>query len=261
MAMRRKEIKHIRKSAFSQKYEPDVALDRILGESKEFLFLKNPVVQNIFKYQIDYVRSFSQKWFENKRPKILDWGCGKGQISYWLKKMNEDVTSCDVTNTGITSAFVINSPLYKEANIDIVALQHDYILPFNDSSFDVVLSFGVLEHVPNDWESLGEIERILRPGGLFFCFYLPYTLSYTQHIAHLRGNWYHSRLYGKAQVKKLLEKANFELLDIWHRALLPKKSFTPPFYHAVEKMDNWLCNYGPLKYFATNLEFVAKKPE
>jgi len=173
--------------------------------------------------------------------------------------MGENVTSCDVTNTGVTSAFVINSPLYAKAGIEIIQLKHNYNLPFDDSSFDVVLSFGVLEHVPNDIESLKEINRILKQNGLFFCFHLPYTLSYTQNIAHLHGNWYHSKLYGKKQVINLLKRTNMEILDIWHRALFPKRKFIPPFYHAIEKIDNWLCNYSILKYFATNIEFVAKK--
>jgi len=253
------EIKRIRKLTFSKKHDFDAELACILNEDTEYLFLKNPVIQNIYKYQIDYVRSFSKKWFKNEKVKILDWGCGKGHVSYWLKKMKENVISCDVSNTGVTSAFIINSPLYAKENIDVVELQHDSILPFNDSSFDVVLSFGVLEHVANDLESLKEIARILKTNGLFFCFNLPYKLSYTQNIEHLRDNWYHSKLYWKKTVKKLLRTANLEIMDIWHRALLPKRSFVPPFYNVIERIDNWLCNYSLLKYFATNIEFVAKK--
>ena len=48
-----------------------------------------------------------------------------------------------------------------------IELKHDYILPFNDSEFDVILSFGVLENVPNDLGSLCEIRRVLKTNGLF----------------------------------------------------------------------------------------------
>jgi SAM-dependent methyltransferase len=133
------------------------------------------------------------------------------------------------------------------------------MLPFKDASFNVVISSGVLEHVANDFESLKEINRILKEGGLFFCFHLPYKYSYTQNIQHLKGNWYHNKLYSKNEVKHLLEKSNYKLLDIWHRALFPKISFVPPFYNGVEKTDNWPCNYTILKYFMTNIEFVASK--
>jgi SAM-dependent methyltransferase len=255
----KQEAVRLRKAIFSRSYTFDSELAHCLDDHTEFMFLKNPVVQNIYTYQIEYVRAFSKKWFNDTGISLLDWGCGKGHVSYWLKTMGENITSCDVTDTGVTSAFNIKSPLFKRANIDVVALNHDYILPFEDSSFDVVLSFGVLEHVPNDIESLQEIRRVLKQNGLFFCFYLPYKWSYTQNIQHLRGRWYHDKLYEKKMVKGLLMRSQFQLLDIWHRALLPKISFVPPLYHTVERIDNWFCNYTLLKYFATNIEFVSCK--
>lgn len=38
-------------------------------------------------------------------------------------------------------------------------------LPFDDYQFDVVLSFGMLHHVPNRRRALSEAVRVLRPGG------------------------------------------------------------------------------------------------
>jgi SAM-dependent methyltransferase len=141
----------------------------------------------------------------------------------------------------------------------IVPLKHIFTLSFENNSFDVVLSFGVLEHVLNDYESLKEIYRILKDKGLFFCFYLPYSFLYTQRISHIRGQYYHDHLYNYELVSDLLRCTNMNLLDYWHRALLPKRSLTPPFYRSVENLDNWLCNHSILKHFATNIEFVASK--
>ena len=258
--MQAEEAKKIRKLWFAKKYPADSNLLDILNTGdREFDFLRNPVIQNIYNYQIDYLCDFSKQWFHDAPLSILDWGCGKGHISYWLKKRGLNITGCDVANGGITSVFGIDSPIIKEVEFTIAELQHEYILPFADESFHVVLSFGVLEHVPNDLESLKEIRRILKPGGLFFCFHLPYKLSYTQNIQHIRGRWYHDKLYSKKNVKDLLAKSDLKLIDIWHRALLPKVSFCPRNYHSVEKIDNWFCNYTILKYFATNIEFVAYK--
>jgi len=49
-----------------------------------------------------------------------------------------------------------------------------------------------------------------------------------------------------------------EIIDYWHRDVVPFRSFMP-FYRFSEKMDNWVCKYSPLKYFASNIEFVAYK--
>jgi ubiquinone/menaquinone biosynthesis C-methylase UbiE len=40
-------------------------------------------------------------------------------------------------------------------------------MPFTDTSFDLVLDFGILHHVPAWQEAVGEIGRVLRPGGQF----------------------------------------------------------------------------------------------
>ena len=52
----------------------------------------------------------------------------------------------------------IESPLAK-VKMDI------HQIPFGDSTFDVVLCNHVLEHVQNDILAMGEIRRVLKPGG------------------------------------------------------------------------------------------------
>ena len=39
------------------------------------------------------------------------------------------------------------------------------VLPFADSSFDAVYSFGVLHHTPDTGSAVEEVRRVLRPGG------------------------------------------------------------------------------------------------
>ncbi len=41
-------------------------------------------------------------------------------------------------------------------------------IPSNDNQFDAVFDFGVLHHIPDNFKVLGEIERVLKPGGRFF---------------------------------------------------------------------------------------------
>ena len=59
--LNKKEIRHIRRLAFSKKNIFDNEMVSILDENKEYLFLKNPITQNIYKYLIDYLCSFSKK--------------------------------------------------------------------------------------------------------------------------------------------------------------------------------------------------------
>jgi len=158
-------------------------------------FLKNPLVQNIHIYLVEYLLTFSNKWFGKNDLTILDWGCGKCQISYLLKKRKINVLSCDLAvNQQADSAFGAYTPIAEFSNINVIPLQDACILPFEDKSLDVVLSFGVLEHVKYDKKSLIEINRVLKTNGLFFCFWLPYKYSWKQNLEHLQGNLYHDRL-------------------------------------------------------------------
>ncbi len=47
-------------------------------------------------------------------------------------------------------------------------LADGHALPFRAGTFDAVLSYAVLEHLYNPFVALGEVARVLRPGGVFF---------------------------------------------------------------------------------------------
>jgi len=153
-------------------HNPQLGLIDLSANLENHLFLKNPASQNIYLYLTNYVRGFSENWFHTNLSslKILDWGCGKGFITFLLQEMGADVTSCDVLE-GNDSAFSQTTPILEAESLEVICLEHPYLLPFENEYFDVVLSFGVIEHVPNDLESLREIRRILKSGGLFFCFF------------------------------------------------------------------------------------------
>jgi SAM-dependent methyltransferase len=255
----------VRKKVFKQAHSLDAELIELARRDPQHGFLTNPSALLIYTYLVEYIRVFSNEWFNGRPLRILDWGAGKGHITYLLKKHYQgqaDVVSCDVAPEELArhdSSFRQATPIIDHTNIKVVPLHHPFQLPFAYESFDVVISMGVLEHVPHDQRSLHEIQRILCPRGLFFCFFLPYRWSWTQQLAHWRGDYYHDRLYDQPQVQRMLTAANFKLIDSWHRQLLPKNSVRYPVYREVEQVDQWLCNYTPLRHLATNIEFVAYK--
>jgi SAM-dependent methyltransferase len=255
-------VRSLRRAIFSANWPLDEGIRETAAKLPSHSFLANPSGQYLYVYLTRFVKALSEKHFD--RPfdtlSVLDWGCGKGHVSKLIRDLGpKRLDSCDLLSARDDSAFGQEVPLIKRFDIHVKPLEHEYILPYDSTSFDVVLSVGVLEHVSNERASLGEIVRVLKPSGLFFCFFLPTRLSWTQQICRWMGDNYHDRLYTEASVKKLLSETSLEILDIWHRQLLPKNSPHYPNFRLFEKMDQFVTENTPLRYFATNMEFVSVK--
>ena len=122
------------------------------------------------------------------RPgRLLDWGCGWGQVSALLLERGLDVTSFDWSE-GAPEAEV---QLEKFPKITAFRSSQPVALPYADDSFDAVLSCGVLEHVHDADASLDELKRVMRPGAAFYVYKLPNRFSYLEAVARLLGAYYH----------------------------------------------------------------------
>lgn len=62
-------------------------------------------------------------------------------------------------------------------NVDVVA-DSPYVYPFEDDTFDVVISGSTMEHVQAIWLWIPELVRVLRPGGLLA------VITHTQFVYH-----------------------------------------------------------------------------
>jgi SAM-dependent methyltransferase len=67
--------------------------------------------------------------------------------------------------------------------------------PFDDNSFDSVLSTQVLEHVPNPMEILNEIARVLKPGG-----YVMVSVPFSQEEHEVPYDFYRFSSYAIADM-------------------------------------------------------------
>ncbi len=87
--------------------------------------------------------------FLNKKGKIMDLGCGSGEISKRLLDEGYKVTSVDV----------VAKLKVKGVKEIIYDGKH---LPFKDKEFDQVLLITVLHHVPEYTELLKEVARVTK---------------------------------------------------------------------------------------------------
>jgi len=97
--------------------------------------------------------------FQNKL--VLDIGCGNGTTLLHLKKYyNTKGVGIDISNKIINELKNIN-----EKNLSFMYGDHRDLSIFQNDKFDIILSFGVIEHLKEYDLSLAEARRVLKPGG------------------------------------------------------------------------------------------------
>jgi len=126
---------------------------------------------------------------------VIDLGCGRGDSVDLFRAVDPSVRWLGLDLAGSTE-------FAERSRTDADFLTFDgLVLPFGNASVDVVFCKQVLEHVERPHELVGDVARVLRPGGRF--------AGSTSHLEpfHSRsvGNW---TPYG---VKRLLESAGLEV--------------------------------------------------
>ena len=98
--------------------------------------------------------------------KVLEIGCGSGRDAAFLTSHGLEVTATDGSKAMLEEAGRAHPEL--KGRLRFARLPEK--LPFGDSAFDGVYSVATLMHLPKEGitKSIGEIHRVLRPGGLFF---------------------------------------------------------------------------------------------
>lgn len=119
--------------------------------------------------------------------RVLDAGCGKGRNAELLVRAGLDVHGVDESESAIahTRARAIElAPSIDPTNFRVAPIES---LDFADDTFDAVLCVAAL-HFARDPEHfdamIGELWRVLRPGGLWFA-RLATTISVEDHVTPL----------------------------------------------------------------------------
>jgi ubiquinone/menaquinone biosynthesis C-methylase UbiE len=103
--------------------------------------------------------------------RILDIGCGRGDISLYLAKNAGEVTGIDYSKEAIDLANSVKKTfppsVYGKVNFQVMNVKK---LSFPDNYFDVVICIDVLEHLYREEaeKALSEIKRVLKKNGILF---------------------------------------------------------------------------------------------
>lgn len=130
---------------------------------------------------------------------VLDFGCNTGYGSRILSEVAGRVVGVDVSAEAIAQA----EERYRGRGIEFHLIDGKR-LPFDDGAFDLVVSCQVIEHIVDYGLYLGELKRVLAPGG---------AVVFTTPNSRLRldpgmkpWNAFHVREFDHLELRELLER-------------------------------------------------------
>lgn len=133
-------------------------------------------------------------------PRLLDVGCGiKPYERIFAPKISEHIGIDYEPTAGGSYGSGTRADLWGDS----------LNLPFDDGSFDTVLSTQVIEHVVDPKRAVAEIHRVLRPGGVLIL-----SAPMTWPIHEPPHDYFRYTEFG---FRSLLADQDFEVVELWKR--------------------------------------------
>lgn len=136
-----------------------------------------------YKTESHILKNLDRVGFANK--KVLEIGLGQGADAEQIVRRGGVYSGVDLTDESVKRVKMRFS--LHGLDFDRIERASALELPFDDDSFDIVFSHGVLHHIPEIKKAQSEIARVLRPNGrLVTMLYAKWSLNYLLSISVAR---------------------------------------------------------------------------
>jgi SAM-dependent methyltransferase len=125
----------------------------------------------------------------DRRPRVVDAGCGTGRNLRYFLRRGFDVRAVDADAMAVSAVRQLAASLNPAFPLDQIHCGSLDSLPWKDGSADAVMCSAVLHFAPDEKAfaaMLEEMWRILAPGGLFFA-RLATSIGLERHLASATG--------------------------------------------------------------------------
>jgi SAM-dependent methyltransferase len=156
--------------------------------------------------------------------RVLDMGCGGGRHAFALYRRGADVTAFDMDAAELKDVAAMFAAMQEAGEVPLGAQARAvrgtaYALPFEDDSFDRIIAAEVLEHLPEDDRAMGELFRVLKPGGLIAVTvprWGPELVCWALSSAYHEVEGGHVRIYRGDELRRRLTAAGLDPLGAHH---------------------------------------------
>lgn len=195
-------------------------------------------------HKVQLVSSFETN---GQQPRLLDVGCGDGVAELFMAKL---MPGCRVNGIDI-SAKSIDAAREKNIPGTTFSVYDGNSIPFPADSFDIVFVAAVLHHVDFAYHQalLGEMYRVLKPGGRIYLFEHNPVNPVTRFLVKTCVFDKDARLLGYRYCGRLLKKASFRNIEKKFILFFPRKGLLSRMIPLEEKLG-WLPLGGQYMYRA-----------
>jgi ubiquinone/menaquinone biosynthesis C-methylase UbiE len=136
------------------------------------------------RYQYQYHIPSILGWVDWNEKQVLEVGSGVGTDARQIINKGGVYTGINIDAGSVASTSKALEAFGLQGNISQV---NAVDMSFDDNTFDIVYSFGVLHHIPEVDDAIREISRVLKPGGeLLIMLYNRNSINYKLEIRLLR---------------------------------------------------------------------------
>ena len=143
--------------------------------------------------------------------RILDVGCGTGQMSFALAERGDHAS---IVGIDVSDAYVEYARARNDDPLTTFEIADATALPFSDDEFDRAVSQLVLQFLPDPYPAVAEMRRVVRPGG----FISACVWDSFGSLSHLRMLWDTASAMGHGRDRTLLRPLSTagELEAMWN---------------------------------------------